>query len=81
VAANLDLDEFMVFEMSEDRAREFFLGLFHKHLTTGAVDGHAVADLKVPQDPIRHGFSDRRAFDELVWGGRGGSTGRDQHRK
>ena len=35
IAANLDLDDFMVFEQGSDRAREFFLGLFYKHLTSG----------------------------------------------
>jgi hypothetical protein len=39
VAANVDLDEFMVFEQNEERARTFFRGLLFKHLTLG-VDEH-----------------------------------------
>jgi hypothetical protein len=35
VSANVDLDEFMVFEQNEDRARSFFLGLLFKHITAG----------------------------------------------
>lgn len=65
VAANIDLDEFMVFEQAEDRARAFFLGLLFKHLTLG-VEGEGVDGLNAEDDLVRIGFTDRRAFDELV---------------
>ncbi|WP_200949286.1 hypothetical protein [Phycicoccus sp. Soil748] len=64
VSANLDLDDFMVFEQSEERAREFFLGLFYKHLTSGFVA--PIDGLNGPNDVVRLGFTDRRALDELV---------------
>ncbi|WP_246861478.1 ATP-binding protein [Nocardioides sp. SYSU D00065] len=66
IAANLDLDDFMVFEQGSDRAREFFVGLFFKHLTSGNDSQHQVAGLLNERDLIRLGFTDRRAFDELV---------------
>lgn len=66
VAANVSLDEFMVFEQNEDLATEFFQGLFFKHLTSdrGATDGSFV--LKSPQDVLRQAFTERRSFRELV---------------
>jgi hypothetical protein len=66
VAANLDLDEFMVFEQNEDRAREFFRGLLFKHLTRGVEERERVPGLARENDLIRIGFTERRAFDELV---------------
>jgi hypothetical protein len=68
VAANLDLDEFMVFEQNEERARSFFRGLLFKHITAGQ-EGELdpmVAAVKTEAEFIREGFTDRRAFDELV---------------
>jgi hypothetical protein len=68
VAANVDLDEFMVFEQNEDRARTFFRGLLFKHVTAGSegtVDP-AVAAFRHEADLVRQGFTDKRAFDELV---------------
>ena len=82
VAANLDLDEFMVFEQNEERARSFFRGLLFKHITARPAvrDGvgvtlaagqegdpdPAIAAVKTEAEFIREGFTDRRAFDELV---------------
>jgi len=66
VSANLDLDDFMVFEQGSERARDFFNGLFLKHLQTDTQDDTALAGLRQPADLIRMGFTDRRAFDELV---------------
>jgi hypothetical protein len=66
VMANLDLDEFMVFEQNEERAREFFRGLLFKHLTRGVGEHEKVPDLARESDLIRVGFTERRAFDELV---------------
>lgn len=64
IFANVDLDEFMVFEQNEARARDFFKGLIFKHLTSGQLGN--VVDLQGPGDVIKFGFSDTRAFDELV---------------
>lgn len=70
VAANVDLDEFMVFEQnqsqSQNRARDFFRGLLFKHLTAGVDLQDRVPGLTSEQDLIRLGFTDVRAFDELV---------------
>jgi len=66
VAANVDLDEFMVFEQNEERSRSFFRALMYKHLTSGAEDGAQVTGLDRQEDLIRIGFTDKRAFDELV---------------
>lgn len=66
VTANVDLDEFMVFEQNEEQARRFFLGLVFKHLTAGVDSDERLAELAHEQDLIRHGFSDVRAFDEVV---------------
>lgn len=65
VAANVDLDEFMVFEENEERARSFFRGLLFKHLTSG-IDGELGLVLPHEADMVSQGFTDKRAFDELV---------------
>lgn len=68
VAANVDLDEFMVFEQNEEQARSFFRGLLFKHITAGQDGGgdSAVAGIRTEGELVREGFTDRRAFDELV---------------
>jgi hypothetical protein len=66
VAASLDLDDFMVFEQNQDRARAFFRGLLFKHLVSGAEPGDGLDDVQTEDDLVRRGFADRRAFDELV---------------
>lgn len=66
VAANIDLDEFMVFEQNEERARAFFKGLLFKHLTLGVGENEQVDGLDTEDDLIRLAFTDKRAFDELV---------------
>jgi hypothetical protein len=66
VAANVDLDDFMVFEQNEERARAFFRRLLFKHLTSGAEDHERVDNLSSETDLLRLGFTDKRAFDELV---------------
>ncbi len=66
VAANLDLDEFMVFEQNEDKARSFFRGLLFKHLTSGVEEDKQVNGLDSETHLVSMAFSDKRAFDELV---------------
>lgn len=70
VSANIDLDDFMVFELSQDRARDFFRGLMHRHPV------HAMTELGLEppateQGMISMAFTDTRAFDELVRAGEG----------
>lgn len=66
IAADVDLDEYMVFDHDVDRSIEFFRGLFYRHL-------HHIDDypdlskvLKSESDVVSHGFTDVRAFQELV---------------
>ncbi|QKW31192.1 ATP-binding protein [Streptomyces seoulensis] len=66
VTANVDLDEFMVFEQNEQKARAFFQGLLFKHLTYGVIADEVPGELEEEGDLVRHGFTDKRAFDELV---------------
>src|SRR5262249_20087969 len=66
VTANVDLDEFMVFEQNEDQARRFFLGLIFKHVTAGVEAEERLPELTQEQDLVRLGFTDVRAFDEVV---------------
>ena len=67
VAADLNLDEFLVFEKNEQQSREFFHGLLFKHINASAPeDGSPNFRLRNDHDLIQVGFTDRRAFDELV---------------
>ncbi len=63
VTANVNLDDFMVFEQNEERSREFFRELLTAHLMSDELPGAVLAR---PGGLISHGFKDRRAFDELV---------------
>ena len=69
VTANVDLDEFMVFEQDEERSRAFFQGLFFKHLTSGleGPDDEALRlEIESSQQFVSRAFTDKRAFDELL---------------
>ena len=66
IAANIDLDELMVYEQNEDRSSNFFRGLLFKHLTSGLDEPASVPGLRTEDDLVRVGFTDKRAFDELV---------------
>ncbi|WP_162936198.1 hypothetical protein [Mycobacterium avium] len=70
-AANVDLDDFMVFEQDRERARDFFRGLFFKHLTAGADEDEQVPGLRSERDLMSMGFTSSRVFDELVRGSEG----------
>ncbi|WP_454561901.1 hypothetical protein [Mycobacterium haemophilum] len=65
MGANVNLDDFLVYEGSEEQSRAFFKGLLYQHLRsleTANLDGLLSKD----EDVIRKAFTDRRAFDELV---------------
>ena len=66
VTANLDLDEFMIFDQSDDRARTFFRALFYKHLTAIGIGSDGYHSLSGYDDVVRVAFTDSQAFDELV---------------
>jgi hypothetical protein len=66
-SANVNLDEFMVFEQDSERARKFFRNLFFKHLTAGTDDdGENVEGLRTERDLVPHAFTTANVFDELV---------------
>jgi hypothetical protein len=64
--ANVDLDDFMVYEQNEERSRAFFRGLLFKHLTSGVEQDESIEGLDREADLISLGFTDKRALDELV---------------
>lgn len=66
VAANINLDEFMVYEEDADRSIQFFRGLLFKHLTSGVDPVDRVDALVKENDVVRLGFTEKRAFEELV---------------
>ena len=66
VAANVNLDEFMVYEEDAERSIQFFRGLLFKHLTSGVEPQDRVDDLYIEADLIRLAFTEKRAFEELV---------------
>ncbi|TXK02764.1 hypothetical protein FVP60_12405 [Microbacterium mitrae] len=65
ISANVNLDDFMVYEGNEERSVEFFSDLFTRHVAAGEglVPG---IDTSVPSSVITVAFSDSRAFAELV---------------
>ena len=62
VAADLNLDDFMVFDNDPERARTFFANLFYKHYITTPNASH----VETPDQLITFLFTQNRAFDELV---------------
>lgn len=66
VAANVNLDELMVYEQNEEWSSDFFRGLLFKHLTSAVDPAEEVPDLETEEDLVRLGFTEKRSFDELV---------------
>lgn len=66
MSGTITLDDFMVYEGNEEQARAFFVGLFFAHLVARDDDSVVIDGLDEPADVIRLGFTDVRAFDELV---------------
>jgi hypothetical protein len=65
VTANVDLDEFMVFEQNDERSISFFRGLLYRHLTQG-IDEQDAIRLQTESEVVQLGFTEKRAFEELV---------------
>ncbi|MGX9687304.1 ORC-CDC6 family AAA ATPase [Deinococcus wulumuqiensis] len=63
ITADIDLDDYMVFDNDSKRASEFFQDLFFRHIKS---DEENHADIKSSSDLIRKGFTQQNAFDELV---------------
>jgi len=68
MGAHINLDDFLVYEGNEERSRDFFRRLFLKQLQSvvGAGQQPELIGLRDPDDVVRLGFTDDRAFDELV---------------
>ncbi|MEC3891832.1 ORC-CDC6 family AAA ATPase [Nocardiopsis sp. LDBS1602] len=66
MAAHVNLDDFLVYEGNEERARSFFRGLFSKHVQSIKATTPQLASSLPDGDLISPGFTDKRAFDELV---------------
>ncbi|MFW5420992.1 hypothetical protein J0910_30705 [Nocardiopsis sp. CNT-189] len=66
MGAHVNLDDFLVYEGNEGRARSFFRGLFSKHVQSIKATMPQLAPSLPSGDPISPGFIDKRAFDELV---------------
>ncbi|MFJ6726069.1 hypothetical protein ACIQPQ_14260 [Streptomyces sp. NPDC091281] len=66
MGAHVNLDDFLVFEGNEERARSFFQGLFVKHLHSIAADTSNSPLGQIQGSLVSAGFTDKRAFDELV---------------
>lgn len=65
IAADVNLDDFMVFENDEDRAKEFFRKLLHRHVSSvDGVNGDEIPE--TPQELVREGFTQRNTFEEFV---------------
>lgn len=66
MGAHVNLDDFLVFEGNEDRARSFFQGLFAKHLHSIAASTPNSPLARISGNLVSAGLTDKRAFDELV---------------
>ncbi|HYI97531.1 MAG TPA: FHA domain-containing protein [Bryobacteraceae bacterium] len=65
VAADIDLDEFMVFTAAGDSATEFFAQLFQRHIRA-ASSNEDDFNLAAPEDFVASAFAGEGAFHELV---------------
>lgn len=66
-AADVHLDDFMVFGNDPEKAKEFFRRLLHKHVLAAlAEEGKESEAPLTPQQLVQRGFTQRNAFDEFV---------------
>lgn len=66
MGAHVNLDDFLVFEGNQERARSFFRGLFEKQLQSIVASTADSGLTPASGNIITAGFTERRAFDELV---------------
>ena len=66
VAADVNLDDFMVFDNDASRARAFYQSLFYRHITATVGDSELARSLRSEKDFIRCAFTQSNTFDELV---------------
>jgi hypothetical protein len=65
-SANINFDDFMVFESNPLRAKKFFEQMIFQHFDATDPSGLDEVKIKTVDDLINETFSQRRAFDELV---------------
>jgi hypothetical protein len=66
-SADISLDDFMVFDNDEERAKEFFRNLITRHAV--AVASGTDLEEQIPRDGaelVRQAFTEKRAFEEFV---------------
>lgn len=66
VAADIDLDEFMVFSNDHDRAVDFFAKLFYQHVVAVSTGISGAPRLRSPEAFVTEAFVNEGAFRELV---------------
>jgi len=67
MAADVNLDDFMVFDNDSERAKAFFQDLMFKHTLAVATDAGNKDDItEDPAELIRYAFTQVRAFEEFV---------------
>jgi hypothetical protein len=66
IAADINLDDFMVFENDARRATEFFQELLYRHYKSAAEDLDHPVILPNSAELIRQAFTQRNIFDEFV---------------
>lgn len=66
IGAEFSLDDFMVYEGNEESASNFFRTLLFRHLNSIDSESERIENLISDSDVVRLGFTDTRAFDELV---------------
>jgi hypothetical protein len=66
-AADINLDDFMVFGNNAEAAKVFFQHLLHKHVVAALVEEDLAAEAPATADQlVRRAFTQRNAFDEFV---------------
>lgn len=66
-AADIHLDDFMVFGNDAEKAKGFFQNLLFKHVVAAlSEDGRESEAPTTPQQMVQRGFTQRNAFDEFV---------------
>jgi len=65
VTANTNLDDFMVFENDQDRAKSFFENFLFKHLSP-LLPKELIESIGTPQELVRQMFTQANAFGEFV---------------
>jgi hypothetical protein len=66
MAADVNLDDFMVFGNDNDRAKAFFRELFFKHVQAVMLDGGSGDPPRDGDEFVRRAFTQQNAFSELV---------------